>query len=317
MRVFLTGASGLIGFSVAQALARAGHDVVGLVRTQEAARRLAAVEVEPLLGDMSLPPTFAQAARRCQVLIHCATEHSAQRWELEFSTLHHLIQGAAEARAARRLIYTSGVWVYGDTGGEPADESTPTAPPQGVAPRLQIEEMVLRANISGPAGPLRTMVVRPGCVYGGAGGLTGAWFESALREGAARVVGDGHFRWAMVHVQDLADLFLRCAEAGPHLGGEIINACDRSRFTVLECARAASLAAGAGGHVKCVPVAEAEESMGPAARCLAMDQHIDAGKAERLLGWRPRHAGFVDGAARYLRAYTANQKARKIETGGT
>lgn len=312
MRVFLTGASGLIGFAAAQALSRAGHEVVGLVRTQEAARRLAAIEVEPLLGDMAAPPSFAQAARRCQVLIHCATDHSAQRWELEFSTLHHLIQGAAEARAPRRILYTSGVWVYGDTGGERADESTPPSPLPVVAPRLQIEEMVLRANVYG--GPLRTMVVRPGCVYGGAGGLTGAWFESALREGAARLVGDGHFRWPMVHVQDLGDLFLRCAEAGPHLGGEIFNACDRSRFTVLECARAASLAAGAGGHVKCIPVAEAEEAMGPAARCLTQDQHIDAGKAERLLGWRPRHDGFVDGVARYLRAFTAHQKDRR---GGT
>jgi nucleoside-diphosphate-sugar epimerase len=301
MRVFLTGASGFIGSAVAAAFARAGYEVHGLVRSADKGRALAALEVVPVVGSLDDPAKLAEAARSCSVLVHAAAESSPRMFELDRSAVTTLLAVAADSRLPRTFLYTSGVWVYGDTGDEMVDESSVLNPAPLVAPRVDVERTVLGAN----SGALRTLVLRPGCVYGGSGSLTATWFESAESHGAARVVGDGNNRWAMVHVADLADLYVRAAESG--LGGEVFNATDRSRFTVADCARAASRAAGRGGQVETLPISDARSRMGAFADCLALDQHVSSRKAARLLGWHPRHGGFVDGAARYHAAWRSTR----------
>lgn len=302
MKVFVTGATGHIGFAVASAFARSGHETFGLLRTAEKAPLLEAAEIVPVAGTMEEPDAWRPAAEGCSVLVHCAVEYSERSWDLHRAALGAL-RDAARDRSGRVLIATSGVWVYGDTGDVAADESSPLDPPTHVAPRPAVDAAVLSWN----GGGFRTLVVRPGCVYGGGGSLTAAWFESAERDGAARVVGDGANRWAMVHRDDLADLYVRAAESG--LGGEVINATDRSRPTVNECAAAASLAAGAEGRVEHVPVEQAVAAMGPFATCLALSQHVDSWKAVHRLGWTPRHGGFVDAAPRLWAAWKAARAA--------
>ena len=301
MKIFITGASGFIGFAVAGACACAGHDVFGLVRSAEKAQKLARHEIEPVLGTLDDPSTFRDRAQECEVLVHCAAEYSARYMQLDAQAIETLIASATDARLPRLVIYTSGVWVYGDTHGAKVDEASALNPPPIAATRAEHERKVIGAS----RGPLRTLVIRPGCVYGKSGSLTAAWFESATKDGAARIVGEGGNRWSMVHLDDLADLYLRAAES--QLSAQIFNATDRSRFTVLSCARAASRATGAGGKVESVPVAQAAKAMGPMAECLVFDQHVDSSKAVRWLGWQPRHGGFADGAARYFAAWKASQ----------
>jgi nucleoside-diphosphate-sugar epimerase len=300
MKVFITGASGYIGSAVSAAFARGGHEVRGLVRTPGKAASLSAREIEPVIGSMDDPKSFAAAAATSSVLVHCAAEYSPRYMDLDRKTVASLIDSARASDLPRVFLYTSGVWIYGDTGDGRADESTAVNPPALVRSRGEHERMVLGAS----GGALRTIVVRPGCVYGGSGSLTASWFESAHRTGAARIVGDGNQHWAMIHVEDLADLYVRAAES--RLAGEVLNATDRSRFTVMECARAASRAAGSGGKIQTLTAAESAQAFGPMAECLAMNQHVDSSKAARLLGWHPRHAGFVDGAERYHRAWQAS-----------
>jgi nucleoside-diphosphate-sugar epimerase len=299
MKVFITGASGYIGSAVAETFTRAGHDVVGLVRSNEKAARLAAAEGRPVIGSMQEPASYSAAARDSQVLIHCAAEYSAEYMNLDRRTVDALLESAAQSGGPRLLIYTSGVWVYGNTGGDMVDESAEMTPPAFIGRRIEHENRILDAT----QGRIRTLVVRPGCVYGGRGGLTASWFESAEKDGAVRMIGEGGNRWAMIHVADLANLYLRAAESP--WGGEIFNATDRSRFTVRECAEAASRAAGAGGHTKSLPLEEALQTIGPMAEGLSLDQHVDSSKAVRMLNWQPRHGGFVDGVSRYYSAWKA------------
>jgi nucleoside-diphosphate-sugar epimerase len=110
----------------------------------------------------------------------------------------------------------------------------------------------------------------------------------------------------MVHVEDLADLYVRAVES-PY-SGEVFNGTDRSRFTQLECARAAARAAGSNAEPVVISLDEARRALGSWAEGLALDQHVDSRKAVALLGWQPRHGGFVDGAARYYRAWRASQQ---------
>ena len=299
MKVFVTGASGYLGHAVAAELARAGHEVVGLIHTQTKAPRLAADEVRPVIGDMAEPEGWLDAARSCQAMVHCAAEMSSRFHDLDRATIDGLIGTARSANAPRLLVYTSGVWLYGDTGDGMADESSTPAPPGMVARRVETERALLGASGAG----IRALVLRPGCLYGGGGGLTGTWFASA-EEGAARIVGHGRNRWAMVHVADVADAYRRAVES-PY-SGEVFNVVDRSRFTVRECAEAAARAVGASTELITVPASDAAAEMGPLAECLALNQHVGAGKAARLLGWQPRHGGFVDCADRCALAWRAH-----------
>jgi nucleoside-diphosphate-sugar epimerase len=296
--VFITGATGYIGLAVAQAFRRAGHRVSGLARSAAAAETLMRHEVAPVLGALETPERYREAAARADVIVHAAVDYTADTGARDAEVVRALLGAVIEAPAPKRFLYTSGTWVYGATGGVPVHETWPTQPPPAVAWRPAIEQLVLGAP------NLRAMVLRPGVVYGGRGGLTGAWFAGA-REGDLHVVGDGTNHWAMVHVDDLADAYLRAAEAG--FTREIFNLADASTATLGELAGAAALATGYRGAIRGVPVAVARGQIGPVAEALALDQRLNSDKARSLLGWRPHHAGFVAEAATYYAAWRAVQ----------
>jgi nucleoside-diphosphate-sugar epimerase len=299
MQVFVTGATGYIGFAVAAALRRADYRVFGLARTQAKASRLERHEIQPVIGDLADPNSYAAVATECSVLIHTAFDYAANGVAKDKTTLETLLEAGRRGAQPKTVIYTSGVWVYGDTGERLADETTPLNPAKLVAWRPAHEQLVLAAP------GMRGLVIRPGDVYGGSGGLTAQWFAGPSAGQPPTVVGDGQNRWPMVHVDDLAELYVRAAERAP--AGEIFNASDRSRSTVLELAAAAARAASFTGAVRLLPLPEARKTMGDFADALALNQHIDARKAVRLLGWQPRHGGFRDEAAVYFHAWKARQ----------
>ena len=300
MKVFVTGATGYIGFNVATALRRAGHEVWGLVRRDEKARVLARHEIRPVMGTLQEPGAWLTQAEACSVLIHAAADAQADTLALDRQAVEALLGTGRAGARPKTMIYTSGVWVYGSTNGKLVDETMSLAPAKLVARRPATEQLVLgSADVKG-------LVIRPGCVYGRQGGLTGMWFASATKENTVRVIGDGLNRWAMVQVDDLADAYLRAAESG--LAGEAFNITDRSRATVLEMASAAGRAAGYEGEIERVPLARAAQSMGDFAECLTLDQHVDGRKAVRRLGWQPRHGGFVDDAQTYFESWRAAQQ---------
>lgn len=299
MRVFITGATGIIGFAVARAFARAGYEVHGLCRTETKARTLARNEILPVMGDLTRPDGWVDAAAQAVVLIHCAADLQAGMVGPDKAAVEALIATGYGGPRPKTFLYTSGVWVNGITGHSAADETTPLKPISIVAWRPAHEQMVLSATA------VRGIVLRPGCVYGRSGSLTAAWFEGAHTRKDLQIVGDGSNRWAMVHVDDLADAYLRAAQSG--LGGEVFNVTDRSRHTVGEMAAAAARAAAYTGAIRQWPVAEAMKVMGPFAEALALDQHVSSWKIARRLGWHPQHGGFVDGVRTYFEAWRAAQ----------
>jgi nucleoside-diphosphate-sugar epimerase len=148
---------------------------------------------------------------------------------------------------------------------------------------------------------IRSVVVRPGIVYGGArGGIPAMFFGTALKHGAAQTVGDGSNHWPLVHVDDLAELYVRLVERAP--AGSVFEASDASRLTMREVAEAASRAAGKDGKV-----AEQKPDGSPFHEALMLDQQISSEKARNDLDWRPRHESFVAEADQLFKTWHSAQ----------
>ena len=298
MRVFMTGASGYIGSAVARELVRAGHEVTGLHHREESAEVVRAAGARPVRGDIADPATYAETAAGHDVLIHLAADYEDQE-AADTAAVDTLIE-AARSHMIRdaHLIYTSGCWVLGDTGGTPADEDYPADhPAEIVAWRPAHEERVL--GMTGEGSDLTATVIRPGVVYGGVAGLVTPVFASAAEEGAARFVGDGENHWSMVHRNDLATLYLRVVE---ERASGIFHGVAGSPIRVIDVARAASEAAGAGGETRSVPLEEARRSAGQVVDALLMDQTLVTHRAEEV-GWSPAYPSFVAGAGAAWREY--------------
>jgi nucleoside-diphosphate-sugar epimerase len=117
-------------------------------------------------------------------------------------------------------IYTSGTWVHGDNRTDIVTDTTPcTNPAEHVAWRVNQEQRVI--NDSGVNG----IVVRPALLYGRSGSLTAKLMKSA-REGRVAWYGTPGGRYALIHCDDLADLFLRVAEKAQMIGGNIFDAAN-------------------------------------------------------------------------------------------
>jgi nucleoside-diphosphate-sugar epimerase len=112
--------------------------------------------------------------------------------------------------------------------------------------------------------------------------------DPARKDGALTQIGDGATHWALVHVEDLADLYVRALEAKPR---SVYVGVDDQNPTVGEVSRA--LAQGIGVPVRSVDLATATERMGPIAAAFALDQQLTAAKARRELGWAPKHTDAV------------------------
>jgi nucleoside-diphosphate-sugar epimerase len=302
MRIFLTGATGHIGGAVLDVLLRGGHQVTALVRDNEKAARVAARGAYPVLGTLADPESYRPAADAQDGYIHTAFDRSGNGVALDRQTIEALLGAARRPRTSRAagtprfFIYTSGVWVIGRAP-EPVDESAPLAPIALAQWRVAHDELVLSANNS----QLRTAVVRPGVVYGGAQGMVGDVFKMASN-GLVRVIGDGNNHWPLVYDRDLADLYLRIAANDAATG--VFNANDEGDETVNDIVTAISPYLSHRPDVRYVPLEEARTKMGPLAEALALDQLVRSGRA-RALGWSPSLHSVSGNAARLLEEWRA------------
>jgi nucleoside-diphosphate-sugar epimerase len=276
MQIFLTGATGYIGTAVLDALIRAGHDVTALVRRPAGAEPLRERRVSCVVGDLGDPTAWRDAAVGFDAYVHTAFESSPRGAEVDRVAVTEL---TALARAAKStLVYTSGVWVLGNTR-RPAAEDAPLDPPPHVAFRPAHEKMVLASTTQG----VRAIVVRPGIVYGGARGIVSDLLRDA-ENGLMRVIGNGQNHWPHVYDRDLADLYARLL-GDPETSG-VYHANDEADETVGDIVEAIAAQAGSRPDVRFVPIDEARRKLGTYADALALDQIVRSPRA-RALGWQP------------------------------
>ncbi|ALO91566.1 NAD-dependent epimerase/dehydratase [Streptomyces hygroscopicus subsp. limoneus] len=275
MKIFLTGGSGYIGKATISALIRHGHTVEALARTDRAAETVASLGATPVRGGLGDLGVLNAAAARAEAVVHLA---QAETGDEDLAAATAMQDGIGTGT----YVHTGGTWVYGDTDGV-VDETAPWNPPSLVAWRKPVEDAVLgRAQQGG-----RPVLVRPGLLYGGENRLIDAFYAVPGKEaGAVAYIGDGANRWALAHIDDIAELYaaaLRARHGSVYVGVGGVNP------TAKECSLAVARSVGLDGKVASITLERARERMGPVADAFALDQQLTPARAESELGWTPAH----------------------------
>ena len=279
-KVFLTNATGYIGSAVAEEFKKNGHDVTALARNEQSAEKLKTQGITPLRGDLKQPLTFLDAVRQADIIVHTAATNDSE-FEVTDKTATEEILKALE-NSNKTFIYTSGVWVLGNTGNKAVDEEAPTNPIPHVAFRANLEKEVRAAKNRG----IKTIVIRPTIVYGREGGLISGFLATAKKDGYARFVGSGDNRISSVHIDDLAKLYVLAADKA--VGGELFHGANGSTIKLREIAETVAEVAGVAGNVKSWPVEEARKVVGSFVDGFILDQIVIAPITEKQLGWQAK-----------------------------
>lgn len=288
MRVFVTGATGWVGTAVVKELVGAGHEVIGLVRSEEKGEALSMAGGEPLRGSLDDLETLRKGASQADGIIHLAFGLDMSRIAEIAARDRQAIEifGEVFRGSERPIIVTGGLGLL--PAGERFTEATPPGPINPAFPRAS-EQTAAAVAASG----VHASWVRLPRVVHGLGerhGFVPQLANLAREKGFSAYVGDGQNLWPSVHRFDAARVFrlaLECrAEGGPfHAVADEGIPFRRIAETIGE---------QLGLPSRSISPDEAKEHFGPRAMFVAGNGPASSERTRTLLGWEPRELGLID-----------------------
>jgi len=289
MKIFVTGASGWIGSAIVSELRGAGHEVVGLARSDASAQRLQTAGAAVYRGDLDDPEGLARAASNSDGVIHMAFQHEvafAGDFPAAAAADRRAVEamGNALANSNRPLVLASGT--AGLTPGRPTTENDglmPSDETRANPAALRQATALLALSLRGMG--VRSSVLRlPPTVHGdGDNGFIFTLVGIARKQGVAGYVGDGENRWPAVHRSDAARLARLAVESAP--AGSVIHAVGEEGVPFRSIAEA--MGKGLGIPASSIAPAGAAEHFGYLASFVALDIPASSAITRELLGWQP------------------------------
>jgi len=290
MNVFVTGAAGFIGGSIATGLVQAGHNVTGLVRSAEQADELKALSMNAVIGTLDDSQLLAQQARAADAVINAAS--SDHRGAVE--ALLDALRGSNKV-----FLHTSGSSIVGDaSGGKSSDdiyyEDNLPEPTVDKAARVAIDNLVLAAAQDG----VNSAVICNTLIYGHSLGVNRdsvqlpRLLKQARKSGVVRHVGTGQNIWSNVHIEDVVALYqLALTRNVP--GTFYFVESGEASFIDMTTAMAAALDLG---KPQDWPLQDAEAEWGyeMANYGLGSNSRVRGKHARELLGWTPKRTSVVE-----------------------
>jgi nucleoside-diphosphate-sugar epimerase len=290
MKVFCTGASGYIGGSVAAHLVAAGHQVTGLVRSQEKADAVRAKGIQPLLGTLDDGERLAQAALVADIVVNAASADH----EGAVTALLGALSGSGKV-----FIHTSGSSIVGTRAkGQRTDavfdENSPITPTPARAARVALNDRILAYRDQG----CRPVIICPTLIYGLGHGVDPHSTQVPLlvalakKRGCAAHAGPGENIWSNVHVDDLLALYALAIEKAP--AGAFFFA-ENGENSMREACEAINRMLGYAGPPSAMSMEEAaaEWGEGTAEDTMASNSRVRAVRA-RQLGWKPTARSLIE-----------------------
>jgi nucleoside-diphosphate-sugar epimerase len=290
MKIFMTGASGYIGGTVAARLIDAGHSVSGLARTDASAAKLRAHGMAAVRGELSSHGVVRDAARAADAVINCADASDP-------FVVAAIVEGLAGSGKA--FLHTSGSSVIGDKaagGFSPKihHEDTPSEPLPEKIQRVAVDRVVLRAAGEG----VRSVVLCPSLIYGEGRGANRdsiqvpSLIRQAVRSGIPRYIGAGENVWSTVHIDDVAAAYLLALEGARPGSFFYIENGEASLKSIVE---SIARLLGAKRPAESWGIDEAIAAWGPQAAWFSLggNSRVNADKARKMLGWKPRGAALL------------------------
>jgi nucleoside-diphosphate-sugar epimerase len=291
MRVFVTGATGFVGSAVTAELIRAGHEVLGLTRSEAGARALAAAGAEAHRGSLEDAASLTAGAAAADGVIHLAFNHDFSNYMQNCEDDRRAIAALAAGLAGtgKPLLVTSGTGMGAARPGQMISEDDPPASATAI-PRAASEEAAEAAAGQGvSAGVVRLPQVHDTEKQG----LVSPYIQAAVAKGFCAYVGEGANRWAAAHISDTARLYRLALERGER--GARWHAVGEEGVTMRAIAE--TLGRRLGLPVRSIGADEAGDYFGWLAMFAGHDAPASSALTQERLGWRPGGPGLLDDLA--------------------